>query len=68
MSPKSPEFRCRHCNALLAKREADTLSIRRNDLHATVAGDFTVTVACYRCHAVNIATSARPPAPPPAAP
>jgi len=63
----SAEFRCKHCNALLAKRAGGALAIRRNDLHATVSGDFTVTVVCYRCHTPNLATSPQTPAPPPSA-
>lgn len=53
------DFRCRQCQALLAKHDAGGLCIRRGDLQATVTGSqFTVSIACYRCKALSVVTSA----------
>lgn len=60
-------FRCKHCNALLAKLEGGGVCIRRNDLQVTTSGsDFTVSVCCYRCKTLNVLMSptATPPPPP----
>lgn len=52
------DFRCKQCQALLAKRDADGLCIRRGDLQAAVTGaQFTVAVTCYRCKTLNVAAS-----------
>jgi phage FluMu protein Com len=62
------DCRCKGCDALLAKRDRDGLSIRRGDMQTTVTGaDFTVAVSCYRCRALNVLTS-RPEPPPTATP
>jgi phage FluMu protein Com len=66
MRSTSTEFRCKHCQALLAKQDRDGLSIRRGDMQTTVTGtDFTVAVTCYRCKTLNVATSPRKPTPTP---
>jgi phage FluMu protein Com len=58
MRSTSTEFRCKQCQALLAKQDRDGLSIRRGDMQTTVTGtDFTVAVTCYRCKTPNVATS-----------
>ena len=58
------DIRCKQCSALLAKRDRDGLSIRRGDMQTTVTGgDFTVSVTCYRCRALNVLTSRREPPP-----
>jgi len=58
--------RCKSCGALLAKRDDDGVSIRRGDMQATITGDFTAAVTCYRCRTLNVLAS-RPSTPPPAA-
>ncbi len=61
------DCRCKNCQALLAKRDLDGLTIRRGDMQTTVTGgDFTVSVTCYRCKALNVITSRTPTAPTPA--
>lgn len=58
------DCRCKGCGALLAKRDRDGLTIRRGDMQTTVTGaDFTVSVSCYRCRALNVLTSRREPPP-----
>jgi phage FluMu protein Com len=58
------DFRCKQCQALLAKHDSDGFCIRRGDLQATVTGQFTVSVSCYRCKTLSVVTSAsRAPAP-----
>ena len=54
MRTTSPEHHCKQCNALLAKQDRDGLCIRRGSLQATVTGDFTVAIGCYRCSTVNV--------------
>ena len=52
------DFRCKQCQALLAKHDSDGLCIRRGDLQATVTGShFTVSVTCYRCKTLSVVTS-----------
>ena len=59
MNATPTDIRCKRCGTLLARKEADGLSIRRGEMKATVAGtDFTVSVTCYRCSTPNIATAA----------
>jgi phage FluMu protein Com len=49
------ELRCKHCKALLAKRERDALSICRGGLQATITGTtLVVSLTCYRCQALNV--------------
>jgi phage FluMu protein Com len=53
------DFRCKQCQALLAKHDSDGLSIRRGDLQATVSGNgFTVSFTCYRCQSLSVVTTA----------
>lgn len=66
MRTTSTECRCKSCGALLAKRDDGGVSIRRGDLQATITGDFTAAVTCYRCRTLNVLAS-RLPTPPPAA-
>ena len=61
------ECRCKSCGALLAKRDPDGISIRRGDLHATIVGDFTASVSCYRCRTLNVVISRSTPPTAPAA-
>jgi len=56
MRTTSTECRCKSCGALLAKRDRDGVSIRRGELQATITGDFTVSVTCYRCRTLNVVT------------
>ena len=67
MSSSSNELRCTGCDALLAKRERGGFSIRRGPMQTAVTGDFTIAVTCYRCGALNVATSRPPTTPSPAA-
>ena len=50
------EVRCRGCNALLAMRDGEQVSIRRGDLQATIIGDFVASLVCYRpsCRTLNV--------------
>lgn len=49
------ELRCKHCQALLAKREHDGLTIRRGGLQATITGvALAIALTCYRCDALNV--------------
>jgi len=58
------DCRCKHCQALLARRELDGLTVRRGDMQTTVTGtEFTVSVTCYRCKTLNVLTSVRKPTP-----
>ena len=58
------DCRCKNCQALLAKRDLDGLTIRRGDMQTTVTGaDFTVSVSCYRCKTLNVIASRKPQTP-----
>ena len=57
MRTTSPEHHCKQCNALLAKQDRDGLCLRRGSFQATVTGDFTIAIGCYRCSTVNVVTS-----------
>lgn len=59
MRQRHQEYRCTHCGALLAKRDAAGLCVRRGPLHAIVKGEFTLTLACYRCGTWNEHVSAK---------
>jgi phage FluMu protein Com len=50
------EWRCSRCGILLAKLGDGSLTIRRNELQATVLGKFDVSVVCYRprCRTLNV--------------
>lgn len=53
------DIRCKHCGTLLARQDRDGLTIRRGEMQVTVAGtDFTVSLTCYRCGTLNVATAA----------
>jgi ribosomal protein S27E len=44
------DVRCFVCGALLAKRDADGVCIRRGEMHTRVRGsDVSVQIRCYRC-------------------
>ncbi|MBC7174055.1 MAG: hypothetical protein H5U40_16555 [Polyangiaceae bacterium] len=61
------DCRCKTCQALLAKRDLDGVTIRRGDMQTTVTGtDFTVSVICYRCKTLNVLAWPRKPTPTPA--
>ncbi len=57
------DCRCKSCGALLARRDADGLSVRRGEFQLAITGEFTATVSCYRCKTLTIVSS-RPPSPP----
>jgi len=70
MKPLAQDVRCTGCGALLGKLEAGGLSIRRGDFQATVVGEFSASLVCYRpqCRRLNVLPmkrepSARPPGP-----
>jgi len=50
------DVRCIGCGALLARLESGGLSIRRGDFQATVIGDFSASLVCYRprCRKLNV--------------
>lgn len=63
------DCRCKHCGALLAKRDGGAIAIRRGDMQTTITGgDFTVAVICYRCRSLNVVTARRPEPRPPTKP
>lgn len=56
MKPLARDLRCSGCGALLAKVEGGGLSIRRGDFQATVVGEFSASLVCYRpqCRKLNV--------------
>ncbi len=50
------EVRCSNCGVLLAKVDANGLSICRGKLQAVIAGQFTASLVCYRCGKLNADT------------
>ena len=52
------DIRCKACNILLAKVDASGVTILRNDLQATFAGEFHASFVCDRprCRALNVLT------------
>ena len=56
MSIETREVRCTGCGSLLAKLADGALSLQRNDLQATIDGDFRASIVCYRakCRRLNV--------------
>lgn len=50
MKTPARDVRCTGCGALLGKLESGGLSIRRGDFQATVVGEFSASLVCYRPH------------------
>lgn len=50
------DWRCSACGILLARIGDDELTIRRNELQATMTGEFHASVVCYRprCRTLNV--------------
>lgn len=50
------DWRCSACGILLARIGDDELTIRRNELQATMSGEFHASVVCYRprCRTLNV--------------
>lgn len=48
--------RCSSCGILLARIGDQELTIRRNELQATMTGEFHASVVCYRprCRTLNV--------------
>lgn len=55
-APNSREIRCKSCGILLAKTDANGMTVRRGDLQATFDGDFHASLVCYRssCKTLNV--------------
>lgn len=55
-NPREEDFRCRACRILLATIDENGLTLCRGGLQATVAGDFHVSIVCYRprCRTLNV--------------
>jgi hypothetical protein len=45
---------------MLAKRDADGVSIRRGDLETAIVGSFALAMLCYRCRTLNIVSHQAP--------
>jgi hypothetical protein len=56
MSIETREIRCAGCGSLLAKLADGALTLQRNDLQATFAGDLRASIVCYRakCRRLNV--------------
>ena len=56
MSIETREVRCAGCGSLLAKLADGALTLQRNDLQATFAGDLRASIVCYRakCRRLNV--------------
>jgi hypothetical protein len=48
MSSPSRPIKCRECGALVATVEADGFTIKRQDLHVVIGGQYRATVRCRR--------------------
>jgi phage FluMu protein Com len=50
------DWRCSECDILLARIGDHELTIRRNELQATMTGEFHASVVCYRprCRTLNV--------------
>jgi len=54
------EVRCAHCSALLARRDASGLAVRRGGMQLHINGPyFAVSITCYRCGTLAVVQSMR---------
>jgi DNA-directed RNA polymerase subunit RPC12/RpoP len=47
--PVPQDIRCPHCQSLLARRDAQRVTIQRNKIEITVTRPCQIEVLCYRC-------------------
>ena len=54
MNRYAQQIRCKGCQTLLAAIDSSGFTIMRGNLQATISGQFTASVVCYRCQALNV--------------